>query len=89
LFGVVFRVTLDNGRKYLIHKGPNYGGSGGNTVVTNAKHMSNKWSASGSKAAKTGTTVGDLVKAGGSGYKLTSDNCYHGAKQMENKAGKR
>ncbi|MGH0139259.1 UNVERIFIED_CONTAM: hypothetical protein FKN15_037207 [Acipenser sinensis] len=39
------RVTLDNGKKYLIHKGPGFGRTS-QTVVVDANHMSNRWKAS-------------------------------------------
>uniref|UniRef100_A0A8C6T7D1 Uncharacterized protein n=1 Tax=Neogobius melanostomus TaxID=47308 RepID=A0A8C6T7D1_9GOBI len=36
------RVTLDDGQKFLIHKGPDFGVAS-ETVITDAAHMSNKW----------------------------------------------
>ena len=36
------RITTANGKKYLVHKGPDYGKCS-DTVVTDACHMSNKW----------------------------------------------
>ncbi|RXM91255.1 hypothetical protein EOD39_21366 [Acipenser ruthenus] len=39
------RVTLDNGKKYLIHKGSGFGRTS-QTVVVDANHMSNRWKAS-------------------------------------------
>ncbi|KAJ8354249.1 hypothetical protein SKAU_G00218160 [Synaphobranchus kaupii] len=36
------RVTLADGSKWLVHKGDNFGVSS-QTVVVDAKHMSNKW----------------------------------------------
>ena len=79
-------MTLEDGSKYLIHKGDNYGGRGGQTVVTNARHMSRKWSGNGARKVATGATVGDLVKAGGKYYNVALNNCYHGATRMEKKA---
>jgi hypothetical protein len=40
------RVTTESGGQYLIHKGDGFGGSGGNTVVTDARYMSNNWTVS-------------------------------------------
>ena len=40
------RITTETGNQYLVHKGPGYGGSGGNTVVTDARYMSDKWTVS-------------------------------------------
>lgn len=39
-----FSVETESGGRYLIHKGPGFGTStGGQTVVVDAKHMSDKW----------------------------------------------
>ena len=81
-----FRVTTDHGKQYLIHKGPNFGKSS-QTVVVDAKHMSNKWESMGSRKLDGKESVGDLVKKGGKDYKLLSDNCINAAKRMSN--GKR
>jgi len=81
------RVTLDDGSKFLVHKGSGYGGRGGQNVVTNARHMSKKWSGAGARKVNSGATLGDLVKAGGKNYNVAVDNCYHGATRMEKKAG--
>ena len=54
----------------------------GETVVTNAKHMSGAWKSGGSQPVKPGTRVADYVKAGGENYSLLSDNCHHGSKRM-------
>ena len=40
--GLFFRVTTAGGERYLVHNGKGYGKSG-QTVVVDAKHMSNNW----------------------------------------------
>lgn len=45
--GSPFRVTLDDGTKWLVHKGDGYGISS-QTVVVAARHMSTNWKASNS-----------------------------------------
>lgn len=42
--GCAFRVTLEDGTKWLVHKGDGYGISS-QTVVVDARHMSSKWKA--------------------------------------------
>lgn len=54
----------------------------GETVVTNAKHMSEDWKSGGSQSLKPGTRVADYVKAGCRHYSLLSGNCHHGSKRM-------
>ena len=83
--GVV--ATTENGNRYLIHKGDGYGGVGGDTVVTNARHMSGEWRTTETRSVA-GHTVSDFVKAGGENYKLLSDNCIHSGNRMT-KLGKR
>ena len=56
----------------------------GQTVVTNAKHMSGAWSSGGAQPAQPGTRVADYVKAGGSNYNTAFDNCHDGSKRMMN-----
>lgn len=46
---MLFRLTLEDGSQWLVHKGPDYGGSGGDTVVTSASHMSGNWNVIRSK----------------------------------------
>ncbi|KAK6491237.1 hypothetical protein HHUSO_G6001 [Huso huso] len=75
------RVTLDNGKKYLIHKGPGFGRTS-QTVVVDAKHMSDRWKTVQSKDMGGRKNVADFVKAGGSKYRLLSDNCHSGACRM-------
>ena len=74
-------VTTGTGDRYLVHKGRGYGGSGGETVVTDARHMSDKWSTTETRSVE-GHTVSDFVKAGGTKYNLVKDNCIHGADRM-------
>uniref|UniRef100_A0A8C6T323 Uncharacterized protein n=1 Tax=Neogobius melanostomus TaxID=47308 RepID=A0A8C6T323_9GOBI len=59
------RVTLQNGRKYLIHKGPGYG-SASDTVITDAANMSRAWQKKGGDTLcfRVVVTVGDMVRAG-------------------------
>ena len=83
--GVV--VTTSDGKKYLVHKGDGYGKSS-QTVVTDAKHMSNAWSNSGEGKRVNGKSVGDFVKAGGKNYDLRKDNCHDASGRMYN-LGKR
>ncbi|KAK7918961.1 hypothetical protein WMY93_010245 [Mugilogobius chulae] len=76
------RVTLDNGKQYLIHKGPGYG-KASDTVVTDARHMSNKWQVKKTENFGGSRTVGDMVKAGGSRYSiLRGKHCHTAAKNM-------
>lgn len=74
-------MTTSSGDRWLVHKGSGYGESS-ETVVTNAKHMSEDWKSGGSQSLKPGTRVADYVKAGGRHYSLLSDNCHHGSKRM-------
>ena len=62
-----------------MHKGSGYGVSS-ETVVTNARHMSNNWKAVGAKDVS-GVKVADYVKAGGKDYNLAFDNCHDGRKR--------
>ncbi|CAL1612044.1 unnamed protein product [Knipowitschia caucasica] len=76
------RVTLDNGKQYLIHKGPGFGRAS-DTVVTDAAHMSNRWQVKKSQNMGGSRTVGDMVKAGGSRYSLIKGkHCHKAAKNM-------
>ncbi|XP_067888263.1 uncharacterized protein [Heterodontus francisci] len=74
------RVTTSDGRQWLIHKGSGYGRSS-QTVVTDATHMSDQWSAEAPRPV-TGHTVGDFVRVGGESYSLPSDNCHHATSRM-------
>ena len=74
------RVTTDKGNQYLVHKGSDFGKSS-QTVVVDAKHMSNKWTVHETANAGGKSTVSDFVKEGGPGYSWRKDNCQHGAKR--------
>ncbi|XP_078541676.1 uncharacterized protein LOC144827122 [Lissotriton helveticus] len=74
------RVTLADGRTFLIHKGSNFGASS-QTVVVDAKHMIGSWAVV-RKMAVQGETVADFVRAGGAHYNVLFDNCHEGAGRM-------
>ncbi|KAK2138622.1 hypothetical protein LSH36_2691g00003 [Paralvinella palmiformis] len=76
--GVVVRT--DDGGRFLVHKGDGYGRSS-QTVVTDAKHMSDRWRRVGGHDVSE-SRVGDFVEAGGSEYSLTRDNCHDGRCRM-------
>ncbi|KAK2140413.1 hypothetical protein LSH36_1366g00054 [Paralvinella palmiformis] len=76
--GVVVRT--DDGGRFLVHKGDGYGRSS-QTVVTDAKHMSDRWRRVGGYDVSE-SRVGDFVEAGGSEYSLTRDNCHDGRCRM-------
>ncbi|XP_060776888.1 uncharacterized protein LOC132886347 [Neoarius graeffei] len=75
------RVTLDDGTKWLVHKGDGFGLSS-QTVVVKAEHMSKKWRVEETKNFQGSKTVSDFVRAGGTDYSLLFNNCHHGAKRM-------
>ena len=75
------KVTLDNGQKFLVHKGNEYG-TASETVVVDARHMSSVWSSTGERKHIHSSTVGDYVRAGGKHYDLFSDNCHHASERM-------
>uniref|UniRef100_A0A8C6TGS7 Uncharacterized protein n=1 Tax=Neogobius melanostomus TaxID=47308 RepID=A0A8C6TGS7_9GOBI len=82
------RVTLDDGQKFLIHKGRNFGVAS-ETVITSAAHMSNKWQVKEAQDIGGTKTVGDLVKAGGEKYNIwTGQHCHGAAKDMMNQGKK-
>ncbi|KAK3529136.1 hypothetical protein QTP70_016770 [Hemibagrus guttatus] len=76
-----FRVTLGDGTKWLVHKGNAFGISS-QTVVVDAKHMSNSWKIKEAKNFGGSKTVSDFVKAGGTSYNLLFDNCHNAANRM-------
>jgi len=79
--GVV--ATLDNGERYLVHKGDGFGKKS-QTVVTDVSQrgsMSTGWQRTETKPVS-GVNVGDLVKAGGKGYIIAGNNCQDGADRM-------
>ncbi|XP_077072384.1 uncharacterized protein LOC143723604 isoform X2 [Siphateles boraxobius] len=75
------RVTLEDGTKWLVHKGDGYGIST-QTVVVAARHMSNNWKIVETKDFRGSKTVSAFVKAGGTDYKLLFDNCHDAADRM-------
>ncbi|KAL2090494.1 hypothetical protein ACEWY4_012757 [Coilia grayii] len=75
------RVTLEDGSKWLVHKGDAYGISS-QTVVVDARHMSSKWKIIETKNFGGSKTVSDFVKAGGTDYSLIFDNCHDAAGRM-------
>lgn len=78
------RVTTEDGRQWLIHKGSGYGRSS-ETVVTDADHMSSRWRVE-SETPVTGHTVGDLVRTGGTNYGLITNNCHQAADRIMKQA---
>uniref|UniRef100_A0A8C2FJT9 Uncharacterized protein n=1 Tax=Cyprinus carpio TaxID=7962 RepID=A0A8C2FJT9_CYPCA len=75
------RVTLGDGIKWLVHKGDGYGISS-QTVVVADRHMSSNWKIVETKDFRGSKTVSDIVKAGGTDYKLLFDNCHDAADRM-------
>ena len=76
------RVTTEDGKQYLIHKGKGYGNSS-QSVITPAKHMSNNWHRAG-ESYKPNANVGEMIQKSGTGYHETKDNCHHGTVRMPN-----
>ncbi|KAI0235581.1 hypothetical protein LSAT2_013889 [Lamellibrachia satsuma] len=76
--GVV--VNTADGRRFLIHKGKDYGVSS-QTVVTDAKHMSPRWKTRESHPVSR-SRVGDFVGVGGRSYHWLKDNCHSGRCRM-------
>ncbi|KAJ0066443.1 hypothetical protein NL108_013057 [Boleophthalmus pectinirostris] len=78
------RVTLNDGQKFLIHKGPEFG-KASETVITDAKHMSDKWQVQQTREFGGTRTVGDFVKTGGENYSvIRGQHCHRAAKDMMN-----
>ncbi|WP_272581421.1 MULTISPECIES: hypothetical protein, partial [unclassified Providencia] len=75
------RITLEDGTKWLVHKGNRYGILS-NTVVVAARHMSNNWKIVETKNFHGSKRVTDFVAAGGTDYKLLFDNCHDAADRM-------
>ena len=65
---------------FFFTQGDGYGRSS-QTVVTDARHMSDRWRRVGGHDVSN-SRVGDYVKAGGSEYSLTRDNCHDGRCRM-------
>ena len=84
--GVV--VTTADGKKYLIHKGKNYGKSS-QTVVVDSKHLSSSWWKVGNNQKVKGKqTIGDFVKKAGKDYNVRGDSCHNASEKLGN-LGKR
>ncbi|XP_037392307.1 uncharacterized protein LOC119262934 [Pygocentrus nattereri] len=75
------RVTLEDGTKWLVHKGDGYGISS-QTVVVDARHMSSSWKIIETKNFRGSKRVADFVKAGGTDYSLIFDNCHDASGRM-------
>ena len=76
-------VTTSDGGRYLVHKGDGFGKSS-NTVVVDAKHMSNNWKAAGPTQNVGGrANVSDYVKAGGKDYSVRGSNCHNATEKMQ------
>ncbi|KAG9276294.1 uncharacterized protein LOC125802347 [Astyanax mexicanus] len=75
------RVTLEDGTKWLVHKGNGYGISS-QTVVVHARHMGSNWKIIETKNFGGSKTVSDFVKAGGTDYSLIFDNCHDASGRM-------
>jgi hypothetical protein len=76
--GVV--VTLENGQRWLVHKGNEYG-QASNTVVVSASYMNRVWTKIQEKTISR-SRVTDYVRAGGVNYNLFLDNCIHACTRM-------
>ncbi|GCC24492.1 hypothetical protein chiPu_0002893 [Chiloscyllium punctatum] len=74
------RVTTDDGHQWLIHKGGGYGRTS-QTVVTDADHMSDRWTVREERPVH-GRTVEDFVRAGGENYNVLTDNCHDASGRM-------
>lgn len=72
----------------MVHKGPDFGQSS-QTVVVDARYMSNAWSPRGQvqhhNPASAPVHLGDLVKNGGKDYNLLCNNCIHGSNRMQDR----
>jgi len=79
---------LANGQSVLIHKVMDKQGSGGQTVAVplsdTVKLSANYHDIGATRLAKPGTTVGDLIKTGGTDYALV-DNCKHATHRIMDK----
>ncbi|CAL8288219.1 unnamed protein product [Merluccius merluccius] len=77
------KVNLADGSEWLVHKGKEFG-SGSQTVVVDARHMSPYWEVFKTHDFKGTKTVGDFVKTGGNDYHFLFDNCHQAAARMMN-----
>ncbi|CAF3605464.1 unnamed protein product [Rotaria sp. Silwood1] len=78
--------TLENGERFLVHKGPGFGHNS-QTVVVDANQMSRKWTPHGLSMQPGSQSVGlgDLVRAGGKHYNTFTNNCIHGACKIKDR----
>ena len=53
----------------------------GETVVTDARHMSSDWTVTAEKKVE-GARVGDYVATGGEKYNVVTDNCHDASERM-------
>eukprot|EP00058_Branchiostoma_floridae_P026529 XP_002612020.1 hypothetical protein BRAFLDRAFT_86991 [Branchiostoma floridae] len=82
------RVTLEDGSKWLVHKGPGFD-YGNQTVVTDTKHMGGRWVQKGGvKQVQGAATVSDFVKAGGQNYTPVFNDCQSARDRMMKLPGK-
>ncbi|KAL3064955.1 hypothetical protein OYC64_001065 [Pagothenia borchgrevinki] len=82
------RVTLADGSQWLVHKGDKFGISS-QTVVVDARHMSDAWEVFEKKDFNGEDTVSDFVEAGGTDYTLVFNNCHAASLNMMEKESKR
>lgn len=69
---------------FLIHKGNNFGGEGGQTIIEVASNMSDNWSTDGDRKTCPEQTIGKLIDAGGTEYKVWGKNCQNATDVIEN-----
>ena len=77
--GVV--VTLENGERWLVHKGNEYG-QATNTVVVSTSYMSSNWYFVKQCVPNNPKTLQQYVIAGGPNYNMITDNCIYAASRM-------
>uniref|UniRef100_A0A8C4SSG8 Uncharacterized protein n=1 Tax=Erpetoichthys calabaricus TaxID=27687 RepID=A0A8C4SSG8_ERPCA len=77
------RVTDAQGQQWLIHKGGGYGISS-QTVVVDAKHMSDKWKVTETKDFQGSKNISDFVNTGGPKYNVILNNCHSASHRMMN-----
>ncbi|XP_071324350.1 uncharacterized protein [Trachinotus anak] len=80
------RVTLADGTQWLVHKGKDYGISS-QTVVTDARHMSENWETFERRDFRGTKKVFDFVRDGGQNYHSLFCNCHLASLQMMQNSG--
>jgi hypothetical protein len=80
--GVV--VTLQNGQRWLVHKGNEFG-QASETVVVSTSAMLSNWRRKQTKSISN-SRVTDYVSAGGKNYNVFFDNCLNACSRMMNLA---